>query len=56
MTWTRAFSDASWDRLLAGHPEATFFHTRIWTAIVREAFPDVADECLALDAPHETTN
>ncbi len=35
--------DAAWDSFLAGHQEATIYHTRIWARIIRRAFPRVED-------------
>ncbi len=36
------------DEWLAGFPEATFYHTRAWAAIVGEAFPGLRDESRAV--------
>ena len=30
----RRWTDEEWDLFLAGRPEATFFHTRVWARIV----------------------
>jgi hypothetical protein len=35
--------DPAWDDFLAGYPEATFYHTRIWARIVTRAFPRLED-------------
>ncbi|MBM3316928.1 MAG: GNAT family N-acetyltransferase [Candidatus Eisenbacteria bacterium] len=35
--------DEAYERLLAGRPEATFFHTRTWARIVARAFPHLED-------------
>jgi hypothetical protein len=33
-----------WDEHLAGFPEATFYHTRLWARILAEAYPELLDE------------
>ncbi len=38
--------DPAWDAFLAKHPEATFYHTRIWARIVTHAFPRLEDRSL----------
>jgi hypothetical protein len=43
----RATDAGEYDALLAGSPEATFFHTRLWARIVTEAFPQLTD-CSAI--------
>jgi len=42
--------DARYEAILAACPEATFFHTRLWAAIVREGFPGCEDRSEILAA------
>ncbi|MBD3337237.1 MAG: GNAT family N-acetyltransferase [Candidatus Eisenbacteria bacterium] len=46
MTWTRDIPETDWDAHLERHPEATIFHTRIWSRVVRRAFPQIRDVSL----------
>jgi len=42
--------ETHYERLLAGAPEATFFHTRRWARILKAAFPPVTDAAQILRA------
>ncbi len=42
--------ETRYERLLAGAPEATFFHTRRWARILAAAFPGMADQSRILSA------
>jgi hypothetical protein len=41
--------DHAWDAFLAGHPESTFYHTRIWARILAGAFPGIEDASRWID-------